>query len=268
MNNEQDLNNRIKDCDPASAEDQETNADPEICDTSDAEKIELCESSDENLNEISIGDSDEISGENSGEELRKSVPENEKSKPHRILSFIYDYVEIFAASVIAVLIIFTFCFRLCRVDGNSMNKTLSNGEMLITSSLFYTPSQGDIVVFHLSNRYYEKPLVKRVIATEGQTVEINFTDRVITVNGVMYEDEYAYIDGGSYELRSEFNERYIFIQDGKIYFRAEVPEGKLFVLGDNRNHSSDSRAKHIGFIDEDCVLGKAVIRISPFGFID
>ncbi len=207
-----------------------------------------------------------------------SVPENimidgesresEKGKKSKFLSAIHDYVEIFALSIIAVLLIFTFCVRLCRVDGNSMNQTLSHGEMLITTNLFYTPKQGDIVVFHLSNRYYEEPLVKRVIAVEGQTVEIDLSDCVITVDDVLYEDEFAYLDGGSYVIRSEFNERYMHEENGKLYFRAEVPDGKLFVLGDNRNHSSDSRAKHIGFIDEDCVLGKAVVRLSPFGFID
>ncbi len=185
----------------------------------------------------------------------------------RFFRALHDYVEIFAVSVIAVLLIFTFCFRLCRVDGGSMNNTLYHDEMIVTANFFYEPRQGDIVVFHLSNSSYSEPLVKRVIATEGQTLEINMTDRIITVDGEVYEDENAYFDSGSYVIRSEFDERFMFLEGEKLYFRATVPEGKLFVLGDNRNHSTDSRARQVGFVDEDCVLGKAVVRLSPLSWL-
>ncbi len=181
-----------------------------------------------------------------------------------ILSAIYDYVEIFAISIIAVLLLFTFCARLCKVDGGSMKQTLQNKEMLITTNLFYTPEQGDIIVFHLSNDYYQEPLVKRVIATEGQTVEINLTEGVIKVDGEVYNDEHAYISGGSYDLRLDFNKNYLYKANGNLYFAATVPKGHVFVLGDNRNGSSDSRTSRVGFISVDTILGKAVVRLSPF----
>ena len=182
----------------------------------------------------------------------------------KVLSAIYDYAEIFAISIVAVLLIFTFGVRLCRVDGDSMNKTLQNNEMLIASNFFYTPKQGDIIVFHLSNDNYKQPLVKRVIATEGQTVEINLTTGVLKVNGEIQADEHAYLSGGKYDLDIRYNKNYMYTANGNTYFVAKVPEGKLFVLGDNRNGSSDSRTSRIGFVDVDTVLGKAIFRISPF----
>ncbi len=182
----------------------------------------------------------------------------------KIASALYDYVEIFAISIIAVIFIFSFCIRLCRVDGSSMNNTLFHNEQIIATDTFYVPKQGDIIVFHLSNESYHEPLVKRVIAVEGQTVEINMTDCTITVDGVEYADEHAYISGGKYKIRLEFNKEYMSTEGGKVYFRATVPEGKVFVLGDNRNGSSDSRSERIGFVDVDCILGKAVLRLKPF----
>ncbi len=186
------------------------------------------------------------------ENNNKNDPQNEKTEApkRKLISVLYDYVEIFAASVIAVILIFSFSVRLCRVDGGSMNQTLNNGERLIVSDMFYTPKQGDIIVFHLVNDYYQEPLVKRVIATEGQTVEIDFEKKTIKVDGVLYKDEHAYLDIGHYKSQGIFS--------------ATVPEGKVFVLGDNRNNSSDSRSIKVGFVDVDCILGKAVLRLSPF----
>lgn len=197
------------------------------------------------------------------------VAVNDPEKPatpkgFSVASSLYDYMEIFAIAVISVLFIFTFFIRLCRVDGDSMNNTLRNNEMIISSDLFYTPKQGDIIVFHLSNDYYSEPLVKRVIATEGQEVEINFKNGVIKVDGVVYDDEHAYISGGKYLERLDFNDEYIVKEGITTYFRATVPKGCVFVLGDNRNGSSDSRTDRVGFIDVDCILGKAILRLSPF----
>ena len=191
-----------------------------------------------------------------------------QSRGIRIVSAIYDYVEIFAIAIIAVLFIFTFCARLCRVDGDSMNQTLKHNEMLIASNFFYTPEQGDIIVFHLSNDYYEEPLVKRIIATEGQTVEINLTTGVLKVDGEVYADENAYLSGGKYDMRVDFNKNYLYRANGETYFAATVPEGHVFVLGDNRNGSSDSRTPRVGFVDVDTILGKAVLRLSPFTVLD
>ena len=191
-----------------------------------------------------------------------------KSKFASIVSVIYDYAEIFAVSIIAVIFLFSFGIRLCRVDGSSMNQTLKNDEPLIAANFFYTPKQGDIVVFHLVNDYYHEPLVKRVIALEGQTVEIDMTNNQITVDGEVYADEHAYLSGGAYEMRYEFDKQYIFKDGERTVFRATVPEGKIFVLGDNRNGSSDSRSVRVGFVDKRSVLGRAVLRLSPFAILD
>ena len=202
------------------------------------------------------------------EPTQNEESKQEPDKKLKILSAIYDYAEIFAISIVAVLLIFTFGVRLCRVDGDSMNNTLHHNEMIIASNFLYTPKQGDIIVFHLSNDHYKEPLIKRVIATGGQTVEINLTTGVIKVDGEIYADQHAYISGGKYDLDIQYNRNYIYKANGNTYFAATVPEGKLFVMGDNRNGSSDSRTSRIGFIDVDTVLGKAVLRFSPFTILD
>lgn len=194
----------------------------------------------------------------------EASPSPEKNRSGFLRS-IFDYIEVLAISVLAVLLVFTFCFRVCRVDGNSMNNTLIHEERLVTTNLFYTPKQGDIIVFHLSNDHYTQPLVKRVIALGGQEVKINFTEGKVYVDGELLEEDYAYIDGGKYSIRSDFQKEYMHTEsDGTVWFIATVPEGKVFAMGDNRNHSTDSRAYLVGFVDEDCILGKAIMRLSPF----
>lgn len=192
---------------------------------------------------------------------KKKSPEERK---RAMISSFYDYAEIFAIAIIAVIILFSFCLRLCRVDGHSMRNTLTDGERIIAYDIFYEPKQGDIVVFHLVNDTFHRPLVKRVIATEGQKVEINYTDKKIYVDGVLYADENAYIEGGEYIIKSDADTKYMISENGKLYYRAIVPEGCVFVLGDNRNNSTDSRSVNVGFIDEDSILGKAFIRLDPF----
>ena len=187
----------------------------------------------------------------------------------KVVSMLFDTLEIFVVSVIAVLLVFTFGVRLCRVSGDSMNNTLLNGELLVTSDLFYEPQCGDVVVFHLSNASYKEPLVKRVIATAGQTVTINITSGATYVDGQIISESYAHFNKYGGYNQSEIP--YLFDMDrisqndiGQDIFTATVPEGKVFVMGDNRNNSSDSRNRFVGFVDEDCILGKALFRISPF----
>ena len=175
-----------------------------------------------------------------------------------------EYVEVFVFAVIFVILLMTFCVRLCEVDGPSMNKTLSHGEKLIISDFFYKPQTGDIVVFHLSDsdiEYYNKPIVKRVIATEGQHVKIDYMQKLVYVSDddIFSEDElldesaYAYYDIGIFKEAKADKPAEIFT----------VPEDHLFVMGDNRNNSADSRNVHIGMVNENCVLGKALLRLSP-----
>ena len=190
------------------------------------------------------------------------------AKKESARDFLFDALEMFAWSLAILLIIFTFALRLCRVDGASMENTLYDGENLLLYSLFYEPEQDDIIVFHLTDAdsNLEKMLVKRVIATGGQTVEIDFKNNTITVDGVLYADEHAVLKNNA----DDIVEQYLYFRPDWGYQNASdtmtvtVPEGCLFVLGDNRNFSRDSRDSGIMFVDERCVLGNALLRISPF----
>ena len=186
-----------------------------------------------------------------------------KKKKESLASMIFDAVEMFALAVFLVVLIFTFFVRLCRVDGESMEDTLYNNEMLLISDFAYTPRQDDVIVFHMTDPLngLEKPLVKRVIATGGQHVEINFKTGEIKVDGVVYPDEHKVLKGfnGHYGNRAEHH-----YDPNTDTFSATVPEGYLFVLGDNRNVSLDSRSNEVGFVDERTVLGKLLLRLQPF----
>ena len=205
----------------------------------------------------------------------------QQKKSNGFFASIFEYVEIFAFSVAAVLIIFSFGARLCRVDGDSMLNTLHENEMLVISDLFYTPDNGDVIVFHEINPNYlnlQKPLVKRVIGTGGQTVHINFETKQVTVtdadgNLVDYSDEFAaYYNSASTDQGDHVNWQNnldvsglgAVLDEETGTYSIKVPKGQLFVMGDNRNHSSDSRSSYIGFVDERTVLGKVLIRLNPF----
>ena len=191
-----------------------------------------------------------------------SAPKKEDS------GFLFDALEMFVWALAILLVIFTFAFRLCRVEGASMENTLYEGENLILYSLAYKPQQDDMIVFHLTDAEpnLEKMLVKRVIAIGGQTVEIDFQNKAIIVDGVPYADEHAtfknYADVMIDRYLSNRPNWEYDIKNDKM--TVTVPEGHLFVLGDNRNFSRDSRDSDIMFVDERCVLGKVIVRVSPF----
>ncbi|MBQ9131192.1 MAG: signal peptidase I [Clostridia bacterium] len=192
------------------------------------------------------------------------TPESFGSK---LASTLFDAMEMFALAVFAVVLIFTFGFRLCRVDGESMENTLYNGEMLLISSIAYTPKQDDVIVFHMTKPEVglEKPLVKRVVATGGQKVVINFRKCEITVDGVKYEDSHMILkDINDREIGYYYNTADHHYDPTTGIFSAVVPEGCVFVLGDNRNNSRDGRDTDVGFIDERVILGKVILRFSPF----
>ncbi len=195
-----------------------------------------------------------------------STPEEPKKEP--FLASLLEYVEILVVSVCAVLLIFTFGIRLCRVNGNSMLKTLRHNEMLVTVSLAEIEA-GDIIVFHQTSDTYlrfNEPLVKRVIATEGQTVKINYLSGEVFVDGVLLDESYrALLDNSSSVDIPYWTQApgHSFDRATGI-FEATVPEGCYFVMGDNRNNSADSRSVEVGFVDQRRVLGKVVCRLKPY----
>ncbi len=185
--------------------------------------------------------------------------ENQKQKePISITKEIFEWLEVVVSAMLAVVIIFTFVFRVATIVGGSMKDTLYNGEKVIITDWFYTPKVGDIVVVsrNASNGYYadegEGPIIKRIIATEGQTVDIDFNSGIVYVDGVALDEPYT---------RTPTNLKY------DIKFPVRVPDNHVFCLGDNRNESLDSRSSRIGnegMIDERYILGKAVFRVFPF----
>ena len=170
----------------------------------------------------------------------------------------YESMEMIAAVVIFVMLCFAFLTRLNIVDGHSMDVTLADRQYLAVSDLFYEPQRGDIVVIHdIAAAPYDAPLVKRVIAVGGQSVEIDFNSWTLRIDGEVVDEPYRYLDVGYATLTAEYN----ISADG--IFTCTVPEGKVFVMGDNRNHSGDSRQVEIGCIDERCIVGRAYLRIAP-----
>lgn len=195
------------------------------------------------------------------------MPENTDQKQSFAASM-YDVVEMFVLAVVFVILLLTLCFRLCRVDGPSMNQTLQDGEPLIVSDLFYTPKRGDIIVFHQTNgerettsplNRYNEPIVKRVIATGGQHVKLDYAAKKVYVSddetfeeSDVIDESYAYFLGDTWRQSSTVTEYH-------------VPEGYLFVMGDNRNNSADSRYPEVGFVDERRVLGRVLFKLPAIG---
>lgn len=162
---------------------------------------------------------------------------------------LYFWLQALTAALVGLILVFTFVGRVIGVEGNSMLPTLHNGDTMLLQSLGYTPRQGDIVVL---SKYFESvrnPIVKRVIATGGQTVVIDYTAGTVTVDGVTLDEPYI----------KETMRQPMF--GGAV--SVAVPEGRVFVMGDNRNDSLDSRYPALGTVDRRYVLGRVRMVLAP-----
>ena len=162
---------------------------------------------------------------------------------------LYEWVQALVCSVLTVVLLFTFGARLIGVDGHSMLPTLQNGDrMLVLNAMLYHDYQyGDVVVLR-KDTFLKEPIVKRVIATAGQTVDIDFDSGTV------------YVEGEA--LREDYVNELTFLEEG-TEFPLTVPEGHIFVMGDNRNRSSDSRDSNLGTVDTRYVIGRAVAVAFP-----
>ena len=175
------------------------------------------------------------------------MEKQEQAKPVRGQNLLEWYEALISAALVLVLI-FSFFYRIIQVDGSSMVLTLVNGDKLIVWGAGYTPQRGDVVIVD-SYTSYGKPLVKRVIAKGGDTISIDYDSGMVMVNGeVLQEDYIAEPTYLGYD----------------VTFPYTVPEGTVFVMGDNRNQSLDSRSTYVGCIDERDILGRVLLCFMPF----
>ena len=177
-----------------------------------------------------------------------------------IVDELLEWGDSFAIALFVVLLIMIFAFRQVQVSGSSMQTTLYDKDRILISNFLGKIGQGDIVV--VNSEGLNKTVVKRVIATEGQTVEIDYEKDTVSVDGKILDESYLGITSKDMVNVSFYDKSYWVEEDG--VYRYVVPEGTLFLLGDNRNNSTDSRSSSVGFVPTEQVLGKAVLRIFPF----
>lgn len=193
-------------------------------------------------------------------EVVVELNDNDGEEPKKPFSEILDWTSCFVYALAAVLALNLFVFRSITVSGNSMNDTLVNQDRVIATNLFYTPHYGDIVIveadkLHLNGTaIYGETIIKRVIATEGDTIRIDFMNGIVYRNGEVLEEDYI-----KEPIRVHYQG---WMEHDKEY---TVPEHCVFVMGDNRNASNDSRnLADVGFVDVNYIMGKAFVRYAPF----
>ena len=177
-----------------------------------------------------------------------AAPEQEKKEKAR-LPLLFDTASILISAIFAIAVIFTFFFRIAGVVGPSMQPTLYENDWLAVSAVPKAPKSGDVVIVTQPNAF-DEPIVKRVIATEGQTIDIR--------EGRVYIDGELLVE--TYIAPDVMTER-----EDLDNYPLTVPQGMVFVMGDNRPHSTDSRSSAIGLIDSDSSLGTVSFRMMPFG---
>lgn len=180
------------------------------------------------------------------ENLNRSTPPETSDWKKTVLAYLHDIILYLTVIVLLLLLV----FRVVVVSGTSMNVTLLDGDylLLISNILYPSPQHGDIVVVSKESFDDGAPIVKRVIATEGQTVDIDFEAGIVYVDGLALDEPYTFTPTNL---------------NGGMNFPLTVEEGCIFVMGDNRNGSRDSRFPEIGLVDEREVLGKAILLFLP-----
>ncbi len=161
---------------------------------------------------------------------------------------IFEWVQAIVVAIVIAMAIRTFVFTLVNVDGQSMEPTLHDRDRLVVTRLAYTPEKGDIIIFR-PDCDPDRPYVKRVIAMPGETIDINPETGDVSVNGEILDEPYI-----KERIRTF----------GTVSFPAVVPENHVFVMGDNRNHSKDSRSQDVGMVSYESIIGKANFRFWPF----
>ncbi len=190
----------------------------------------------------------------------EELPEEPTPQGKRTLGGeILEWLEVLCTAMLLVVVIFTFIFRIATIDGESMLYTLEHGDKVVISNLNYTPKRGDIVVVSRNaqnsisgNAQSNEPIIKRVIAVGGETVDIDFGTGTVYVDGKALKEDY--IGTPTYDKYD-------------VEFPLYIPDGYIFILGDNRGNSMDSRDSRIGeggLVDERYILGRAVYRFMPF----
>lgn len=171
-------------------------------------------------------------------------------KENNAVKGIFELFGTLSTALIIVVLVFTFCIRQVTVNGESMEPTFFNGERLLITNTYNTvPDNGDVVIIS-HGEHYSGRLIKRVIAAEGQTLSIDFDKNEVTVDGVLLDE--PYIKGRTIQI------------DPSMEIPTVVPEGYVFVMGDNRENSSDSRSSRVGLIPVENIIGKVQMRIFPF----
>lgn len=183
---------------------------------------------------------------------RNTTSENIKSKT--ISKTVLEWAEELVIAVVIITLTFTFLFRIITVTGTSMVPNFNDGDRVLVMGSGRSVKQGDVVVI---TNVLDEPIIKRVIATEGQTVDFDYESKAVVVDGETVDETEFGLQNGITDLPYTSFEL--------LEFPQKVPQGCVFVLGDNRAVSEDSRYRIVGMVDKRNILGKAVFHLFPFG---